>query len=67
MSEGIRESKEGEGLELEETNEKSGEPIEEETAADNQFQKGRELQDNLVTNQESLVESNSVEVIKSGK
>ena len=54
MSEGIRESKEDEGQELEETNEKSDEPIEEEIDADNQ--KGKELQDILVTCQESPVE-----------
>ena len=54
MSEGIRESKEGEGQEFEETNEKSDEPIQEEIDADNQ--KGKEVQDILVTCQESPVE-----------
>ena len=61
----MRESKENERQGLEETNEKSDEPIEEDNEVDVQFQKGKELQDNMVTSQEILVESNSEEVIKS--
>ena len=65
ISAGMRESKENERQGLEETNEKSDEPIEEDNEVDVQFQKGKELQDNLVTSQEILVESNCAEVIKS--
>ena len=61
----MRESKENERQGLEETNEKSDEAIEEDNEVDVQFQKGKELQDNLVTSQEILVESNCAEVIKS--
>ena len=61
ISEGIR--KEEESQELEETNKKSDEPTAEEIDADKECQK--ELQDNLVTSPESLVDSNSVEVIQS--
>ena len=61
ISEGMR--KEEESQELEETNKKSDEPTAEEIDADKECQK--ELQDNLVTSPESLVDSNSVEVIQS--
>ena len=56
ISEGIRESKEGEGLEVDEPNGKSDEPIEEEI--------GKEIPDNLETSKESLIEnlSNSTEL-----
>ena len=60
----MRESKENEEQGLEETTEKSDEPSEEEMDVDGK-EKGKELQDNLVTSQESLGESNSAELIKS--
>ena len=62
ISAGMRESKENEEQGLEETTEKSDEPIEEEMDVDGK-EKGKEVQDNLVTSQESLGESNSAELM----
>ena len=59
ISEGFKKSKEDDGEELGETNEKSDEPTEKKVDSENKIQKGKEIQDKLVTHQESLVENQS--------